>query len=77
MSALRLHSYWRSSAAFRVRIALQLKGLSYDYLPVHLLKAGGEQFTAAYRALNPQSRVPALETPDGVLTPAVVTVNFA
>lgn len=76
MSALRLHSYWRSSAAFRVRIALQLKGLSYDYLPVHLLKAGGEQFTAAYRALNPQSRVPALETPDGVLTQSMAILEW-
>ena len=76
MSALRLHSYWRSSAAFRVRIALQLKGVHYEYLPVHLVQGGGEQFTPAYRALNPQSRVPTLETPDGVLTQSMAIMEW-
>ena len=76
MSALRLYSYWRSSAAYRVRIALQLKGLAYEYVPVHILKGGGEQFSAEYRALNPQSRVPALETPDGVLTQSMAILEW-
>ena len=76
MSGLRLYSYWRSSASHRVRIALQLKGLAYEYLPVHLAHAGGEQFSAAYRALNPQSRVPALETPDGVLTQSMAIMEW-
>ena len=55
-----LHSYWRSSASYRVRIALALKGLPYDYRPVHLLRDGGEQHSEAYRALNPEGRVPLL-----------------
>jgi maleylacetoacetate isomerase len=76
VSALRLYNYWRSSASYRVRIALELKGLSYEYLPVHLLADGGQQFTPAYRALNPQARVPALETPDGVLTQSMAIIEW-
>ena len=55
---LKLHNYFRSSAAYRVRIALNLKGLSYEYLPVHLVK--GEQRAGTYRAINPQALVPLL-----------------
>ena len=76
MSKLRLYNYWRSSASHRVRIALQLKKLDYEYLPVDLRQGGGEQFSAAYRALNPQSRVPALETPDGVLTQSMAILEW-
>lgn len=76
MSGLRLYNYWRSSASHRVRIALQLKGLSYDYVPVHLGAGEGEQFSAAYRALNPQSRVPALETTDGILTQSMAILEW-
>ncbi|MFA5941797.1 MAG: maleylacetoacetate isomerase [Sinimarinibacterium sp.] len=57
---LKLYSYWRSSASYRVRIALNLKGLAYETVPVHLARDGGEQFSSAYRALNPQARVPLL-----------------
>ncbi len=57
---LTLYSYWRSSAAYRVRIALNLKGLAYRQVPVHLLKNGGEQHGEAYRTLNPQQLVPLL-----------------
>lgn len=57
---LRLYSYWRSSAAYRVRIALKLKTLDYELLPVHLLRDGGEQHAEAYRKLNPQQLVPLL-----------------
>lgn len=59
--ALRLYTYWRSSAAFRVRIALNLKGLAYESVPKHLLREGGEQRMADYLALNPQGLVPGLE----------------
>ena len=76
MSALRLYNYWRSSASYRVRIALELKGLSYEYIPVHLLADGGQQFSPAYRALNPQARVPALETADGVLTQSMAIIEW-
>jgi maleylacetoacetate isomerase len=57
---LKLYGYWRSSAAYRVRIALNLKGLAFENLPVHLVKDGGEQHSAEYRALNPQGLVPLL-----------------
>ena len=50
---LTLYGYWRSSAAYRVRIALNLKGLSYEQVPVHLVKDGGQQHSADYQALNP------------------------
>ena len=58
--ALKLYDYWRSSSAYRVRIALNLKGLDYEQVPVHLVRDGGEQNRPAYRALNPLGLVPAL-----------------
>ena len=56
-----LYSYWRSSAAYRVRIGLNLKGLPYEIAPVHLLRDGGEQHSENYRATNPQQLVPVLQ----------------
>jgi maleylacetoacetate isomerase/maleylpyruvate isomerase len=63
LAAMKLHNYFRSSASFRVRIALELKGLSYEYLPVHLVK--GEHKAQAYAAVSPSRMVPTLETDDG------------
>ena len=57
---LTLYGYWRSSAAYRVRIALGLKGLAYRQVAVHLVKDGGQQHGAEYQALNPQELVPLL-----------------
>jgi maleylpyruvate isomerase len=57
---MKLYSYFRSSAAYRVRIALNLKGIAYETLPVHLVKDGGHNRRPEYRAVNPQMRVPAL-----------------
>jgi maleylpyruvate isomerase len=57
---MKLYSYFRSSAAYRVRIALNLKGLSYEYAPVHLLRDGGEQLKPEYRRLNPDAVLPTL-----------------
>jgi maleylpyruvate isomerase len=62
---MKLYDYWRSSAAYRVRIALNLKGLSYTHECVHLVRDGGENLKPAYRALNPQGKVPTLELDDG------------
>ena len=58
--SIRLYSYWRSSAAYRVRIGLNLKGLAYETVPVHLLHDGGQQHAPEYHAINPQELVPAL-----------------
>ena len=58
---LKLHTYFRSSAAYRVRIALNLKGLPYESIPVHLVRGGGEQHLPAYKAVNPAALVSALE----------------
>jgi len=57
----KLYSYWRSSAAFRVRIALNLKGMDYDIIPVHLTKNGGEQLSENYENKNPNRLVPLFE----------------
>lgn len=59
-SVLRLYSYWRSSASYRVRIALNLKNLPYEIAPVHLVRDGGEQHSEAFGQLNPQHLVPVL-----------------
>ena len=58
--SLELYNFWRSSASYRVRIALNLKSLPYAYHGVNLVKDGGEQWSAAYKSINPQSRVPTL-----------------
>ena len=70
---MRLYTYFRSSAAYRVRIALNLKGVAYESAPVNLLK--GEQKADAYRLVNPQGRVPALDIGGGVVltqSPAIL-----
>lgn len=64
-SDVKLYSYFRSSAAYRVRIALNLKNLSYEMVPVHLQKDGGRHRSAEYRAVNPQMRVPSLVLSSG------------
>jgi maleylpyruvate isomerase len=64
---VQLYNYFRSSAAYRVRIALNLKGMDYDSTFIHLTKDGGKQFEPAFRAINPQMRVPALKLDDGTI----------
>jgi maleylpyruvate isomerase len=71
---LRLHGYWRSTASYRVRIALNLKGLVYEQAP-HDLRVG-EHRDAAYLALSPQGVVPALETPAGNLIQSLAILEW-
>src|SRR5689334_15358807 len=71
---MKLYNYFRSSAAYRVRIALQLKGLDYEYAAVHLVK--GEQQGEAYRALNPQQLVPALADGEAIVTQSLAIIEY-
>ena len=73
---MKLHSYWRSSAAYRVRIALNLKGLDYEIAPVHMLKDGGEQRQAEYLAVNPQGLIPTLEDGDLKLGQSLAIMDY-
>lgn len=72
---MRLYGYWRSSATYRVRIALALKGLDFEYRPVNLLK--NEQHSDEYRAISPQGLVPALITAEGArLTQSLAIIEY-
>jgi len=73
---MKLYSYFRSSAAYRVRIALNLKNLSYDYVPVHLLRSGGEQLADEYRKLSPDAIVPTLVDGDAVLQQSLAIIEY-
>ena len=73
---MKLYSYFRSSAAYRVRIALNLKQLNAEIMPVHLLNHGGEQHSAAYRAVNPSELVPALIDDDFTLTQSLSILEY-
>ncbi len=73
---LKLYDYFRSSAAYRVRIALCLKKLDYQQIPVHLIKDGGHQFKPEYRALNPQARVPSLDIDGNVFTQSLAIIEY-
>ena len=73
---LQLYSYWRSSAAYRVRIGLNLKGLGYDIVPVHLLRDGGEQHSAQFRVANPQGLVPVLQHGQRMLRQSLAILEY-
>jgi maleylpyruvate isomerase len=73
---MKLYNYFRSSASFRVRIALNLKGLPYEYVGVHLTRAGGEQFAPAFRALNPEVLIPVLDDDGEVLTQSLAIIEY-
>jgi len=73
---MELYTYFRSSAAYRVRIALNLKGLKADYRYVHLVKDGGQQHKPEYLALNPQGLVPALVDHGQVLTQSLAIIEY-
>ena len=73
---MELYTYFRSSAAYRVRIALNLKGLKADYRYVHLVKDGGQQHKLEYLAVNPQGLVPALVDNGHVLTQSLAIIEY-
>ena len=73
---IHVHGYFRSSSAYRLRIALNLKGVAHDFTSVHLRRGGGEQKSPAFRALNPQALVPALEADGLVLTQSLAIVEW-
>jgi maleylpyruvate isomerase len=73
---MKLYTYYRSSAAYRVRIALNLKELSYEAMPVHLLRNGGEQLQEQYRAINPSGLVPAFQDDYITLTQSMAILEY-
>jgi maleylacetoacetate isomerase/maleylpyruvate isomerase len=73
---MKLYGYFRSSASYRVRIALNLKGLSYEYVSVHLTRGGGEHLAAPFRKLNPQALVPVLEDGQEALAQSLAIIEY-
>lgn len=73
---IELYSYFRSSAAYRVRIALGLKGLDHNIVPIHLLHHGGEHLSAQYQAMNPEGLVPTLVDDGQVLTQSLAIIEY-
>lgn len=73
---MKLYDYFRSSASYRVRIGLKLKGLDYESVPVHLLRDGGEQLKPEYRAVNPSALVPALQDGDATITQSLAILEY-
>ena len=73
---MKLYDYFRSSAAYRVRIGLNLKGLAYESIPVHLTRGGGEQLQPAFRAVNPGALVPALQDGEAVITQSLAILEY-
>ena len=74
--SIKLYSYWRSSACYRVRIALNLKRIDYQTLPIHLLRDGGEQHGAQFSQLNPQELIPVLMHGDRVLRQSLAIIEY-
>jgi maleylpyruvate isomerase len=73
---MKLYTFFRSSASYRVRIALNLKGLAYESIPIHLRRGGGEQFSETYKAVHPQALVPALEDQGRILTQSLAIMEY-
>jgi maleylpyruvate isomerase len=73
---MKLYTYFRSSAAYRVRIALNLKGIGYESVPVHLVKNGGEQRQQAYVTVNPNALVPSLQDGELTLTQSLAIIEY-
>lgn len=73
---MKLYTFFRSSASYRVRIALNLKSIPYEQAAIHLRRGGGEQFSSAYKAINPQALVPALEDNGRIFTQSLAIIEY-
>lgn len=73
---MKLYDYYRSTACYRVRIALNLKQCTYEKIPVHLVNNGGEQHSEQYKQINPQELVPSLELNGQILTQSLAIIDF-
>jgi maleylpyruvate isomerase len=73
---MKLYDYAYSSAAYRVRIAMNMKGIAYDRTSIHLVKDGGQQHSAAYKAVNPQELIPSLEVDGHVLGQSLAIIEY-
>jgi maleylacetoacetate isomerase len=73
---MKLYGFFRSSASYRVRIALNLKGVAYDYRAVHLSREGGQQFSPEFGVMNPQALVPVLEDDGQSLTQSLAIIEY-
>lgn len=73
---MKLYTFFRSSASYRVRIALNIKGIRYEQVPIHLRRGGGEQFAASYKSIHPQALVPALEDSGRILTQSLAIIEY-
>ncbi|HEY7165563.1 MAG TPA: maleylacetoacetate isomerase [Candidatus Binatia bacterium] len=73
---MKLYSFFRSSASYRVRIALNLKGIEYEQIPIHLRRGGGEQLAAPYRAINPQALLPTLDDGGRLLSQSLAIIEY-
>ncbi len=76
MAVIKLYDYWRSSACYRVRIALNLKGIEYQSQSIHLVRDGGEQHTAEFSEINPQQLVPVLIDGDRVIRQSLAIIEY-
>ncbi|MGH7832962.1 MAG: maleylacetoacetate isomerase [Candidatus Binatia bacterium] len=73
---MKLYSFFRSSASYRVRIALNLKKLNYGQIPIHLRRGGGEHLTPSYKAINPQGLVPTLEDGGRLIPQSLAIIEY-
>ena len=73
---MKLYDYFRSTACYRVRIALHLKNIAYEKINIHLINNGGEQHTLEYREVNPQGLVPSLETNGHLINQSLAIINY-
>lgn len=73
---MKLYDYYRSSACYRVRIALNIKNIHYEKIPIHLVNNGGEQHQSHYHQINPQELVPSLEANGQIITQSLAIIDY-